>query len=304
MPAWLLMSQAATVPAFASVASFRIAEFAGRPVAEQLDLRERLEAALETALAAVPSATRIVLDAADGAIVVFLDSAEAALRCASAVRERSNALSVPLRTGLNAGPVAALSGAAGEPNVIGDGVAAAAAVAVFAARGGITASRGFRDTLAKESRDLASLLIANGEHTDERLRTHELYAVGTIPDDLGRRRLLRMAAVSVGAILLTGVVVRVARRQIAARRKPALVALEITPWAEVLVDGTSRGRTPPMRAIDLAPGEHTIEIRHPGAQPIVVEVDLKAGEETTIRHAFGTPQQPSPLRNFMRKFGL
>jgi hypothetical protein len=298
------MAQAATVPASASVASFRIAEFAGRPVADQLDLRERLGAALETALVAVPPATRIVLDGADGAIVVFLDSAEAALRCAAVVRERSNALAVPIRAGLNAGPVAALKGAAGEPNVVGDGVAAAAAVAWFAARGGITASRAFRDALAKENRDLASVLISAGERTDERLRTHELFTVGNIPDDLGRRRLLRTAAISVGAILLTGLAARVARRQIAARRKPAVVALEITPWAEVIVDGTSHGRTPPVRAIDLAPGEHTIEIRHPGARPIVIEVDLKAGEETTIRHAFGTPQQASPLRNFLRKFGL
>jgi class 3 adenylate cyclase len=298
------MAQSAAVPASASVASFRIAEFAGRPVADQLDLRERLESTLETALGAVPAAARIVLDAADGAIVVFLDSAEAALRCAVAVRERAGALSVPICTGLNAGPVAAPGGAAGEPNVIGDGVATAATVAGFAARDGIAASRAFRDALAKENRDLASALSASGERTDERLRTHELFSVGAVPDNVGRRRLLRTAAISVGAILLTGVAARVARRQIAARRKPALVALEITPWAEVVVDGTPRGRTPPLHAIELAPGEHTIEIRHPGVRPIVVEVNLNAGEETTIRHAFGTPQPSSPLRNLLRKFGL
>src|SRR5512139_3996504 len=214
------MAQAAAVPASASVASFRIAEFVSRPVAEQLDLRERLETALEAALAAIPSDSRMVLDTADGIAVVLLDSAEAALRCAIAVRERANALSLPIRAGLNAGPVAAAQGAAGEPNVIGDGVASAAAVAGFSPRGAVTASRAFRDTLAKENRDLASALRASGERTDERLRTHEIFGVDTLPQDPGRRRLLRTGAITVGAILLAGFGVRIARRQITARRQP------------------------------------------------------------------------------------
>ena len=54
---------------------------------------------------------------------------------------------------------------------------------------------------------------------------------------------------------MAGFGVRVARRQMAARKQPALVALEITPWAEVVVDDKPRGRTPPMRAIELAPGD-------------------------------------------------
>ena len=298
------MAQSAAVPASASVASFRIAEFVSRPVAEQLDLRERLEIALEGALASIPSDSRIVLDTADGAAVVFLDSAEAALRCAIAVRDRANALSLPVRAGLNSGPVAAAQGAVREPNVIGDGVSSAAAVAGFSARGAVTASRAFRDTLAKENRDLVSALTKSGERTDERLRTHEIFGVDALPQDAGRRRALRAGAITVGAILLAGFGVRVARRQMAARRQPALVALEITPWAEVVVDDKPRGRTPPMRAIELAPGGHKIEIRHPGAQPIVVEVDLKPGEETTIRHAFGVAPQPSRLRSLLRKFGL
>jgi hypothetical protein len=298
------MAQAAAVPASASVASFRIAEFVSRPVADQLDLRERLETALEAALASIPFESRIVLDTADGAAVVFLDSAEAALRCALAVRERASALSLPVRAGLNAGPVAAAQGAAREPNVVGDGVASAAAVAGFSARGAVTASRAFRDTLAKENRDLVFALTRSGDRTDERLRTHEIFGVDALPQDVGRRRVLRTGAITVGAILLAGFGVRVARRQTAARRQPALVALEITPWAEVVVDDKPRGRTPPMRAIELAPGEHKIEIRHPGAQPIMVEVDLKPGEETTIRHAFGAAPQPSPLRKLLRKFGL
>lgn len=299
------MAEAAARPATASVASFRIADFAGRPVAEQLALRERLDAALAGALAPVAAAGRVVLDAADGAIVVFLDSAEAALRAADAARAAALAAAVPLRIGLNAGPVAVAPGFAGEPTVVGDGVAAAAVVAGFAHRGTVTASRSFRELLARENPDLKPALRRAGERTDERLRTHEVFTCGAVPRDPGRRRMLRTAGIAIGAILVAGLSVRAARHLVAARSKPAVVALEITPWAEVVVDGASRGRTPPAKSLELPPGNHTIEIRHPGARPIVVEVDLKAGEETTIRHAFATAPPPaSPVRNFLRKFGL
>jgi hypothetical protein len=38
--------------------------------------------------------------------------------------------------------------------------------------------------------------------------------------------------------------------------------LAVTPWGEVLVDGKSRGISPPLRELEILPGSHTIEIRN------------------------------------------
>ncbi len=89
------------------------------------------------------------------------------------------------------------------------------------------------------------------------------------------------------------------------------------------VDGESRGRSPPLKRVEVNPGKHTIEVRHPQNAPLTLEVDLSPGEELTVRHAFSTlaprapaaapaPAQeprkfPSPAeiwRDFRRQSGL
>ena len=66
-------------PVFANIAFLRIAGFDGRPVVEQASLKDRLEARVREAIAGIPAADRVVLDAADGlAIVVFGDGITAA----------------------------------------------------------------------------------------------------------------------------------------------------------------------------------------------------------------------------------
>jgi serine/threonine-protein kinase len=62
--------------------------------------------------------------------------------------------------------------------------------------------------------------------------------------------------------------------------------LAIAPWGEVLIDGRRRGVSPPLRAVELAPGAHTIEIRNSTFPAHVEKVQLKAGEAVRIRHRF------------------
>ena len=42
----------------------------------------------------------------------------------------------------------------------------------------------------------------------------------------------------------------------------ARVELAVAPWGEVLVDGHSRGVSPPLRVLEVVPGAHTVEIRN------------------------------------------
>ena len=60
----------------------------------------------------------------------------------------------------------------------------------------------------------------------------------------------------------------------------------MAPWGEVVVDGKSRGVSPPLRMVDLSPGAHTIEIRNSTFPARVERVEVKPGEAVKIRHRF------------------
>jgi serine/threonine-protein kinase len=67
----------------------------------------------------------------------------------------------------------------------------------------------------------------------------------------------------------------------------ARLELAVLPWGEVLVDGKSRGVSPPLRALEIAPGSHTVELRNSTFPSHVEKIEVKAGAEVRIRHRFG-----------------
>ncbi|HJV10483.1 MAG TPA: PEGA domain-containing protein, partial [Burkholderiales bacterium] len=75
-----------------------------------------------------------------------------------------------------------------------------------------------------------------------------------------------------------------------APKKPALapgrLELAVAPWGEVVVDGKSRGLSPPLRIVELPAGSHTIEIRNSTFPAHVARVDVKSGEAVRIQHRF------------------
>jgi hypothetical protein len=71
-----------------------------------------------------------------------------------------------------------------------------------------------------------------------------------------------------------------------AQTAPGRLDLAVLPWGEVLIDGKSRGVSPPLRTLDIPPGSHTIEIRNSTFPSHVAKVNVKAGEAITIRHRF------------------
>jgi class 3 adenylate cyclase len=64
------------------------------------------------------------------------------------------------------------------------------------------------------------------------------------------------------------------------------VELAVLPWGEVLIDGKSRGVSPPLRTLDIPAGAHTIEIRNSTFPSKVEKLNVKAGEAIRIRHRF------------------
>lgn len=72
----------------------------------------------------------------------------------------------------------------------------------------------------------------------------------------------------------------------AAQAGSGSLALAVTPWGEVFVDGKSAGVTPPLTEIPLPAGRHKLEIRNGGSQPFVLDFELHAGDVRKIKHKF------------------
>jgi class 3 adenylate cyclase len=67
---------------------------------------------------------------------------------------------------------------------------------------------------------------------------------------------------------------------------PATIVFAVSPWGEIVVNGKSRGVSPPMKSIKLEPGKYKIELRNTTFPVHTENLDLKARDEVTVRHKF------------------
>ena len=70
------------------------------------------------------------------------------------------------------------------------------------------------------------------------------------------------------------------------------VNFAIRPWGDVFVDGKPYGISPPLRSLPLTAGKHSITIKNSTYDSHVESIDLKPGEQATIRHIFAD-EKPS-----------
>ena len=354
-----------------SVLFLDIVEYSKKPVTEQLQLKQAFNRALGTSLEQVPQRDRIILDTGDGAAVTFMGDPEDALFSAITMRNittagDAGAVAVPVRLGVNLGPVRLVKDLNGQMNIIGDGINVAQRVMSFARPGQLLVSRSFYEVVSCLSRDYMNLFRHEGARTDKHVREHDVYSVvGGTPaarrlaqtesqikaryggwlaanGPLGFRRSALIAAPLVCALLVVGGVAarsliegaetRVEVVQTAPRPRPAsapvaepakpaavqsvaekkaLARLEkkleraaktapekpaapglgrlevaVLPWGEVLVDGRSRGVSPPLRVLDIPAGMHTIELRNSTFPTHVEKIEVKPGDAVRIRHRF------------------
>ena len=196
-----------TASLVASVVFLKVQEFARRPASEQARLRAQLEAVLAVITAELDPASRIVLDASDGAAIVVLRDPAGALRLASRALT-AVAGGLPLSAGVNHGTLQ-LAGRKGGEGMTGDGIAVAASVAEFAPPSRLLASRSFRDALADAAPGSEVSLAAAGTFTDPGLRTHELFSPDRQAAVRRGRRYAAAALAVVIALVGAGVAARV-----------------------------------------------------------------------------------------------
>ena len=342
-----------------SVLFLDIADYSQKPVAEQLQLKQAFNQALAVALEHVAPRDRIILDTGDGAAITFMGDPEDALFASMAMRDLS--ATVPVRLGVNLGPVRLVKDLNSQMNIIGDGINVAQRVMSFARPGQLLVSRSFYEVVSCLSRDYVALFRHEGSRTDQHVRAHEVYAVvGATPaprrvdeaqartetaatgaagwligiGPFGLRRSALVAAPLVFLAIIGGAFAvapnegpakvepsrppaasslrppapaagggaavieeakpkkpSLARAEANATAEPKVAApgrleLAVAPWGEVVVNGKSRGLSPPLRVVELPAGAHKIEIRNSTFPAHVAQVEVKPGEAVRIQHRF------------------
>lgn len=158
-----------------SVLFLDIADYSKRSVTDQIRLKQLFNAALSQALVQVSTRDRIIVDTGDGAAITFPGGPESALLVALAMLDHAEEL--PMRMGINLGPVHRLSDLNGNENVIGDGINVAQRIMSFAEPGQLLVSRAYYEVVTRMSREYEKLFTKGGPRTDKHVREHEIYAV-------------------------------------------------------------------------------------------------------------------------------
>jgi class 3 adenylate cyclase len=158
-----------------SVLFLDIAEYSRRDVAEQVRIKQRFNKVLMEALETVDPAERVVIDTGDGAAIAFLGDPERALYVGLGIFDSAGEL--PVRMGINLGPVSLMKDINEADNVIGDGINVAQRIMGFAQAGELLVSRSFYDVVSRLSEDYASMFQSGGLRKDKHERAHEVYAV-------------------------------------------------------------------------------------------------------------------------------
>ena len=66
-----------------------------------------------------------------------------------------------------------------------------------------------------------------------------------------------------------------------------LVQIDVSPSAQVEVDGVVVGTAPPLNQLALPEGRHIVTLRHGSAAPHTESVEVGAGRPQVVRHRFG-----------------
>jgi hypothetical protein len=62
--------------------------------------------------------------------------------------------------------------------------------------------------------------------------------------------------------------------------------IAVKPWGEVLVDGGSKGVSPPLKQLKLAAGKHKVEFANPGFPSYATEIEIQKGRSVTVSYQF------------------
>src|SRR5688500_2293881 len=164
-----------------SVLFLDIVGYSKKSVAEQMSVKTVFNDALAKSLKPIPLGDRVILDTGDGAAVTFLGNPEDALFSGLILQRESQ---LPVRMGINLGPVRVVKDLNGQTNILGDGINVGQRVMSFADPGQLLVSRSFYEVVSRLSDQYDNLFEHVGERKDKHVRAHEVYAVNLPPEEL------------------------------------------------------------------------------------------------------------------------
>ena len=164
-----------------SILFLDIVGYSKQSVADQLQLKHTMNDALAKAMKPIPPHERVLLDTGDGAAITFLGNPEDALFAGMVAQQVKD---VPLRMGINLGPVRIVKDLNGQTNVLGDGINVGQRVMSFAGIGQLLVSRSFYEVVSRLSSEYENLFEHIGLRADKHVREHEVYLVHLDADGL------------------------------------------------------------------------------------------------------------------------
>ncbi len=164
----------------ACVAFLDLVAWSALSVDEQVAAKGQLNELLVRVLQGVPRERYLAVCTGDGAALCFLGDPEEALDCMLLLRDliaRRPGGGLPLRIGLDLGPVRVVSVRNERVNVLGDGINVAQRVMSFAQSRELLVSGALHACLAPISEHRARQFRFLGQRQDKHGRVHELYTV-------------------------------------------------------------------------------------------------------------------------------
>lgn len=152
-----------------------IVAYSKKAVSEQYEIKRRFNGMVAGALELLKRRDRVIMDTGDGAAIVFLGDPEDALVVGVVLREHREKL--PMRMGINLGPVKLISDLNDQVNVIGDGINVAQRIMSFAQVGQLLISASYHDVVSRQSAEYANLFVREGRRQDKHERGYEVYSV-------------------------------------------------------------------------------------------------------------------------------
>ena len=149
--------------------------YSKKAVTDQHETKHQFNSALTEALELLQRRDRVLVDTGDGAAIVFLGDPEDAMIVGLAMRESS--ARVPMRLGINLGPVRLISDLNDQTNVIGDGINVAQRIMSFAEPGQLLVSHSYFEVVTRVSEHYKRLFVRVGMVQDKHVRDHDIYLV-------------------------------------------------------------------------------------------------------------------------------
>ena len=219
-----------------SVLFIDIVAYSKKAVTEQYEIKRRFNGMVAGALELLKRRDRVIMDTGDGAAIVFLGDPEDALVVGVVLREHM--AKMPMRMGINLGPVKLINDLNDQVNVIGDGINVAQRVMTFAEPGQLLVSASYHDVVSRQSSDYANLFVREGRRQDKHVREHEVYSVS---EDLHMGAAESLTDDSPPELVVSGVF----RTPPEARSGPTLPVHEpakvIDAGQNLMISGSSRG---------------------------------------------------------------